>query len=134
MVSTSTEGHRREQRTSRSVGLIGQWGEGNWPALELGREGVRPNLNDKAEASVGKRARKRSVTNSSGFGPPPRFRPRWAVALLAFFALSLALRLYGGLSFGVDLDGPGTFQMINYDEGGSCRAVSRIRPLWVIKS
>jgi hypothetical protein len=52
-----------------------------------------------------------------------RFEPKWAVILLGFFLLSLAPRLYGGFTFGADLDGPGTFHIINYDEAGSCRAV-----------
>ena len=40
-----------------------------------------------------------------------------------FFLLAIAPRLYGGLTFGANLDGPGTFRIVNYDEGGSCRAV-----------
>ena len=43
--------------------------------------------------------------------------------LLAFFALSLIPRLYSGLTFGVNLDGPGTFRIISFDEAGSCRAI-----------
>jgi hypothetical protein len=54
---------------------------------------------------------------------PFRFEPKWALILVGFFALSLAPRLYGGLTFGADLDGPGTFRIVNYDEGGSCRAI-----------
>jgi hypothetical protein len=58
------------------------------------------------------------VASGSSF----RFEPKWALILLGLFALSLAPRLYGGLTFGADLDGPGTFRIVNYDEGGSCRA------------
>lgn len=54
---------------------------------------------------------------------PHRYPPQAAWILLAFFVLALAPRLYGGLSFGTDLDGDGTFSMVNFDEGGSCRAV-----------
>jgi len=53
---------------------------------------------------------------------PFSFRPEWVPILFAFFVLALAPRLYGSLTFGANLDGPGTFQVINYDEGGSCRA------------
>ena len=55
--------------------------------------------------------------------PAWRFEPKWAGVLFAFFALSLLPRLYGGLTFGTDLDGPGTFQVINYDEAGGCRTI-----------
>lgn len=52
-----------------------------------------------------------------------RFKPIWALILFGIFTLSLAVRLYGSLTIGAELDGPGTFSIINYDEGGSCRAV-----------
>ncbi len=52
--------------------------------------------------------------------PPFRFERRWAVVLACVFAVSLGVRLYGALTIGVDLDGPGTFRIINYDEGNSC--------------
>ena len=51
------------------------------------------------------------------------FRRGWWPVLAGIFVVSLCLRLYGGLTFGFDLDGPGTFKVINFDEGGSCRAV-----------
>jgi len=54
--------------------------------------------------------------------------PRRALILLLFFFAALAPRLYGGLWFGVDMDGPGTFRIVNYDEGGSCRAILGGRP------
>lgn len=53
------------------------------------------------------------------------FQRQWWPALAGILAVSLCLRLYGGLTFGFGLDGPGTFKMINFDEGGSCRALQR---------
>lgn len=47
---------------------------------------------------------------------------RFGAILLVLFSLALIPRLYGALTFGAGLDGPGTFQLINFDEGGSCRA------------
>ncbi len=55
--------------------------------------------------------------------PSWHFEPRWAAILLLFFLLALLPRLYGGLTFGAGLDGPGTFQVVNYDEAGGCRAI-----------
>ena len=51
-----------------------------------------------------------------------RFEPLWLAGLAACFALALVLRLYGQ-DFGADLDGPGTFRIVNFDEGGSCHAI-----------
>jgi hypothetical protein len=48
-----------------------------------------------------------------------RFASTWIV-LAGIFLLSFGIRLYGALIFGADLDGPGTFRMINYDEGNAC--------------
>ena len=56
-------------------------------------------------------------------GSPFRLKWSWLLVLVGVFLFSLAPRLYGGLTFGRGLDGPGTFQLVNYDEGGSCRAV-----------
>lgn len=42
--------------------------------------------------------------------------------LLLVFLLSLAARLPGIFTLGMNLNGPGTFQMVNYDETNSCEA------------
>jgi hypothetical protein len=81
-----------------------------------------------AETSLTKRAKKRTASEASAPRSSLRFERSWGLILLAFFALSLAPRLYGSLTFGTDLDGPGTFRIINYDEGGSCRALLGGRP------
>ena len=54
--------------------------------------------------------------------PPLGFHldPRWIAVLAGVFVVSVGVRLYGALTFGVGMDGPGTFRMINYDEGNSC--------------
>jgi hypothetical protein len=44
------------------------------------------------------------------------------VWLLALFLLALLPRLYSASSLGRDWDFPGSFTLINFDEGGSCRA------------
>ncbi|MBN7796440.1 hypothetical protein [Parahaliea mediterranea] len=49
--------------------------------------------------------------------------PVWcALALAAIFALGLAPRLYSALTLGWDWYYPGSFTLVNFDEGGSCRA------------
>jgi len=50
------------------------------------------------------------------------FKSSWLVALAAIFAVSLAIRLPATFRFGFDLDGPGTYRIINYDESASCKA------------
>ncbi len=72
---------------------------------------------------MGRRRRRERATPAVEHRAPWRFEPRWALVLFGFFLLSLAPRLYGGLTFGTDLDGPGTWSIVNYDEGGSCRAL-----------
>lgn len=47
---------------------------------------------------------------------------RTALALALLFLLALAPRLYSAQSLGWGWDGPGSFTLINFDEGGSCRA------------
>ncbi|TXS94077.1 hypothetical protein FV139_10740 [Parahaliea maris] len=42
--------------------------------------------------------------------------------LLAVFLVGLGPRLYSALLVGWGWDGPGTFNLVNFDEGGSCRA------------
>jgi hypothetical protein len=45
-----------------------------------------------------------------------------SLLLLLLFALALLPRLYSALTLGQDWDEPGSFTLINFDEGGSCRA------------
>jgi hypothetical protein len=73
--------------------------------------------------TVGRRSKKRKAKQAIASPSGVRFNRSWGLILFAFFALSLVPRLYGGLTFGADLDGPGTFTTINYDEAGGCRAV-----------
>lgn len=47
---------------------------------------------------------------------------RTAVVLIVLFVLALVPRLHGALTVGRGWDGPGSFTLINFDEGGSCRA------------
>lgn len=51
-------------------------------------------------------------------------RPRayCALILLALFLLALVPRLYSAHTVGWNWDSPGSFTLINFDEGGSCRA------------
>lgn len=44
------------------------------------------------------------------------------LALVALFLLALAPRLYSAQTLGWGWDGPGTFNLVNFDEAGSCRA------------
>ncbi len=53
----------------------------------------------------------------------PGFSKQWLLVLLGFFCLALIPRVHGSIYFGKDLDGPGTFRVINFDENGSCRSV-----------
>lgn len=53
-------------------------------------------------------------------------RPRGiALLLLLVFAVGLWPRLYSALTLGWGWDGPGSFTLVNFDEGGSCRAALR---------
>ena len=49
-------------------------------------------------------------------------RRRYVAYLAALFVLSLLPRLYSVHSLGWDWDYPGSFTLVNFDEGGSCRA------------
>ena len=53
---------------------------------------------------------------------PSRRRAGTAFLLLSLFLLALAPRLYSAITLGQDWDAPGSFTLINFDEGGSCRA------------
>jgi hypothetical protein len=53
--------------------------------------------------------------------PRFQFRREWLLYLVLIFVVSFGVRVYGALHVGFDLDGPGTFQVINYDEGGACK-------------
>ncbi|PLW66810.1 hypothetical protein C0039_19910 [Pseudohalioglobus lutimaris] len=44
------------------------------------------------------------------------------MALAAIFVLALLPRLYSAQALGWGWDGPGSFNLVNFDEGGSCRA------------
>lgn len=44
------------------------------------------------------------------------------LGLCLLFVLALLPRLYSALTVGWSWDGPGTFQLVNFDEAGSCRA------------
>ncbi|MEH6593398.1 MAG: hypothetical protein V7746_24230 [Halioglobus sp.] len=44
------------------------------------------------------------------------------LCLLAFFVLALVPRLYSAQTVGWHWDSPGSFTLVNFDEGGSCRA------------
>lgn len=48
------------------------------------------------------------------------YRPGWIFA--ALFLVALVPRLYSAQTLGWDWDHPGSFTLINFDEGGSCRA------------
>jgi len=48
--------------------------------------------------------------------------PRKLLWLAAIFILALLPRLYSALTLGWGWDGPGSFSLVNFDEGGSCRA------------
>lgn len=49
-----------------------------------------------------------------------KYHPGWIFAALFLFAL--VPRLYSAQTLGWDWDHPGSFTLINFDEGGSCRA------------
>lgn len=51
---------------------------------------------------------------------PLRLRPGFIFA--ALFLLALVPRLYSAQTIGWDWDHPGSFTLVNFDEGGSCRA------------
>ena len=51
----------------------------------------------------------------------PQGRRRWLV-LLALFTVALLPRLYSALTLGWGWDSPESFTLVNFDEGGSCRA------------
>ncbi len=48
--------------------------------------------------------------------------PRRVLILVGLLLLALAPRLYSSQTLGWGWDGPGTFTLVNFDEGGSCRA------------
>ncbi|KGE03070.1 hypothetical protein [Pseudohaliea rubra] len=48
--------------------------------------------------------------------------PRYRLLLLLVFLLALLPRLHGAFTVGWGWDGPGTFNLVNFDEGGACRA------------
>jgi len=52
-----------------------------------------------------------------------RFEPRWFAFLALIFAAALAIRLYGAFQFNFGYDGPDSFQLVNFDEAGGCRAL-----------
>ena len=52
----------------------------------------------------------------------PDVAPRYRLLLLLLFTLALLPRLHGALTVGWGWDGPGSFNLVNFDEGGSCRA------------
>jgi hypothetical protein len=54
--------------------------------------------------------------------PASPWQRRNALWLLLVFLLALAPRLYSALTVGWHWDGPGSFTLVNFDEGGSCRA------------
>jgi hypothetical protein len=47
---------------------------------------------------------------------------RYLLCLVGLFLLALLPRLYSAQALGRDWDGPGSFTLVNFDEGGSCRA------------
>ncbi|MEJ2533497.1 MAG: hypothetical protein P8Y92_17060 [Halioglobus sp.] len=47
---------------------------------------------------------------------------RHLACLVALFLLALLPRLYSAQTLGWNWDGPGSFTLVNFDEGGSCRA------------
>lgn len=64
------------------------------------------------------------MTSHPGQVPVQQARPwrRHVPGLLLLFFLALLPRLYSALSVGWHWDYPGSFTLINFDEGGSCRA------------
>jgi hypothetical protein len=64
--------------------------------------------------------------SSAAITPPNRAAPllsgRRLLYLGLLFLLALAPRLYSVQSLGWDWDYPGSFTLVNFDEGGSCRA------------
>lgn len=50
------------------------------------------------------------------------WRPGYLVCLAALFLLALLPRLYSAQTLGWNWDAPGSFTLVNFDEGGSCRA------------
>ncbi|MEM8562646.1 MAG: hypothetical protein AAGF57_10455 [Pseudomonadota bacterium] len=61
-----------------------------------------------------------SNENESTSHPPVVRRELLYLVLLC--ALALLPRVYSAINLGWDWDGPGSFTLINFDEGGSCRA------------
>ncbi|GAB5413768.1 MAG: hypothetical protein Cons2KO_13710 [Congregibacter sp.] len=49
-------------------------------------------------------------------------RQRFALCLATLFVIALVLRVFAALDYGRDWDAPDSFTLINFDEGGSCRA------------
>ena len=55
-------------------------------------------------------------------GPVLRPTAQHRLLLLAVFLLALLPRLHGAVTVGWGWDGPGSFNLVNFDEGGACRA------------
>lgn len=51
-----------------------------------------------------------------------KLKSRYVLYLAAMFVVALLPRLYGAQMVGSNWDAPGSFTLINFDEGGSCRA------------
>tara|TARA_R110002110_G_scaffold205066_1_gene416791 strand:- start:199742 stop:201475 length:1734 start_codon:yes stop_codon:yes gene_type:complete len=51
-----------------------------------------------------------------------RWPARYYLFMLSLFVLALVPRLYSAQTLGWDWYGPGSFTLVNFDEGGSCRA------------
>jgi hypothetical protein len=51
-----------------------------------------------------------------------KLQSRYVLYLAALFVVALLPRLYGAHMVGWNWDAPGSFTLINFDEGGSCRA------------
>jgi len=71
-----------------------------------------------------RRARADRKARAAGLGEEkslPSWRP-YLLPLALVFVLSLAVRIPGVYTLGIGLDGPGTWQIVNYDESNSCEA------------
>ncbi len=62
------------------------------------------------------------MPHEPGLAPPAVFCRRHLLYLALLFLLALLPRLYSVQSLGWNWDYPGSFTLVNFDEGGSCRA------------
>ena len=67
-------------------------------------------------------------SNGGSLVPTFHFQHRWVATLTIAFVLSLSVRIPGIFTLGMGLNGPGTFQPINFDEGNSCKAALGWKP------